>query len=88
MYTVTWWVEGAPKERIGGPWWARECDTITEAREFIDSAKEFCCQICLHEGEIIRNGGEEVRPPELHNRLPLWEGGSVCLSSESTQATS
>ncbi len=72
-YTVTWWVEGAPAERYGGPYWANEYDSKEEARKFILNILTFCKEVYWHEGPICMGERENVEPPAESFRMPLPE---------------
>jgi len=58
-----YWIEGAPEDRMGGPWWHREFDDATERQLFLDDLKPFLYAYCESEDHYCELSCGRDTPP-------------------------
>lgn len=63
MITLWYWIEGAPKDRPGGPWWHRQFDSKAEADTFLSDISSFLHAYAWDEGHVCLEHCQTCYPP-------------------------
>lgn len=63
MTRVFYWLHGVPKDRIGGPWWARSFENDVKGQEFAKYISDVCRKVKI----AVYNIGDEI--PEVDHQL-------------------
>lgn len=65
MTRVFYWINGVPKDRVGGPWWCREFQQDKRAMEFVqEMSKSALCKAVKY---VVYNIGDDI--PDIDHRL-------------------
>ena len=71
-YRFYYWFSGAPENRIGGPWWARDFDSETKMNEFKNTTLPFLCAWATEVGINLEKPvrvNDDIRPSRAINSV-------------------